>query len=132
MNQMAVLPQNTLGKHLHQLMAQRKLELVPWYEDHDMKHALLGYEMEAPEEMKMQAFMFGNAGFPVFIIIVTFFFMIWTPEMWPDFRYHYKIGELVKPLKNWKLEYYMAHDLLALRREIGIQEAIEIVNNSLK
>lgn len=124
MKEMAGLPESTLGNRLYQIMADHAVELVPWYKEHDLKHALLGYKMEAPDEMRMQCFMWGNAGFSLVTTVITLFFIIWTPEMWPDARYHYRAGQLVKNITPYRLEESIYLDLSELRKEIQLEKAI--------
>lgn len=124
MKEMAGSPDNTLGKALYKIMGENNLELVPWYKEHDLKHALLGYKMEAPDEMRMQCFMWGNAGFSLFTTVITIFFIIWTPEMWPDARHHYRAGKLVKNVTRYRLESSIYLDLSEVRKEIELEKAI--------
>lgn len=74
--QMSCLPANTLGRHLYLLMQENGVSLVPWYKEHDLKHALLGYQMTALDEMRMQCFMWGNAGFYSLNTLISFCFII--------------------------------------------------------
>lgn len=124
MKEMAGSPDNTLGKALYKIMSENNVELVPWYKEHDLKHALLGYKMEAPDEMRMQCFMWGNAGFSLFTTVITFFFILWTPEMWPDALHHYRAGKLVKNVTQYRLESSIYLDLSETRKEIGLERAI--------
>jgi len=124
MKEMAGLPENTLGNILYKIMTANAVELVPWYKEHDLKHALLGYRMEAPDEMRMQCFMWGNAGFSLVTTVITLFFIIWTPEMWPDARYHYRAGKLVKNVTRYRLENSIYLDLSEIRKEIELEKAI--------
>ena len=72
---LAVLEQcasGTLGRAVWDMMRANHLDFVPWYVNHDLKHALLAYPQQAPDEMRMQAFMFGNAGFSCFYVFIFF------------------------------------------------------------
>lgn len=124
-NQLATLPENTVGKTLSRLLEKQNLHLVPWYMEHDLKHALLGYKMEAPDEMRMQCFMWGNAGFSPFNTLMTLTFLVWTPEMWADIKHHYAAGKRIKNLRNYRLESCMHRDLASLRAEIELEKAKE-------
>jgi hypothetical protein len=121
--QMSNQPPNTLGKNLFEIMQKNKIKLVPWYKEHDLKHSLLGYRMNTLEEMRMQCFMWGNAGFFCFNTIIAAFFIIWTPEMWGDAPYHFNAGKLVKKLTELKLENCIHTDLVELRNEIEFGNA---------
>lgn len=128
MTKMSELPDCTLGKKLYDIMQANRIELVPWYKEHDLKHVLLGYKMDTLEEMRMQCFMWGNAGFSVFTTIITFFFIIWTPEMWADAKNHFNAGKLVKNVAQYKLESTIEQNLESLRTEIELEKAITYLN----
>lgn len=118
----------TLGYSIYNLMISNNLDFVPWYEGHDMKHALLGYRQQASDEIRMQAFMFGNAGFSCFSILTFLMFVIWTPDTWADLPQHYRAGKLTRPIGHWVLEDVMHSDIDMLRREIGLAAAFEKAN----
>jgi hypothetical protein len=115
----------TLGRAVWDMMQANHLDFVPWYVNHDLKHALLGYPQQAPDEMRMQAFMFGNAGFSCFYVFIFLAFVIWTPDAWSSLPYHYRCGRLTKPIGHWRIEAFAHRDLEALRLEIGLEVARE-------
>jgi hypothetical protein len=118
------LAENTIGKRLYNLLKNRGLELVPFYEEHDLKHAILGYSMEATDEMLMQAFMAGN-DFKFTTNFIALFFVIWTPEIWFQIPHHFKIGRKCKPIGHYKVRDLIHRDLEQFRTEIGFYEAIK-------
>lgn len=115
----------TLGQKIWEMMQANNLEFVPWYEHHDMKHALLGYPQHAPDEMRMQAFMFGNAGFSPFYVFIFAIFVIWTPDAWSSLSYHYRCGQYTAPIGGWRILDFAHRDLAELRLEIGLDAAKE-------
>ena len=117
--------EGTLGHSVWHMLHSKHLDFVPGQENHDLKHALLGYRQEAPEEMRMQAFMFGNAGFSLFSVSTYLSFIIWTPDVWRDLSYHYYCGRLTKPIGHWHIEAFAHRNLEELRLEIGLEEARE-------
>ena len=117
--------EGTLGRSVWDMLHAKHLDFVPSYENHDLKHALLGYRQEAPEEIRMQAFMFGNAGFSLFSIATFLMFILWTPDVWLEMPYHYRCGRLTKPIGHWHIEAFAHRDLEALRLEIGLEVARE-------
>lgn len=122
--------EGTLGHAIFHMLKARNYTFVPGQEGHDLKHALLGYRQEPPEEMRMQAFMFGNAGFSLFSVSTYLLFLIWTPDMWLDLSYHYRVGKLTLPIGSWKIEDLAHRNLLELRLEIGLEEAREKARNA--
>ena len=117
--------EHTLGRTVWDMLQAKKLDFVPRYENHDLKHALLGYRQEAPDEIRMQAFMFGNAGFSLFSIATFLMFIPWTPDVWLEMPYHYRCGRLTKPIGHWHIEKFAHRNLEELRLEIGLEEARE-------
>jgi hypothetical protein len=114
------LPDGTIGKEVWRFLQTNKLRLVPYYETHDLKHVILGYSTDPEDEMRMQAFMFGNAGFSPFITTVYCVFVIWTPEVWREFNKHYTYGKRVKNISQYKIEDIAAMNLAEFRRDIGV------------
>lgn len=116
-------PEGSLGRGIWLFLHERGLELVPGYERHDLKHVLLGYRAYPPDEMRMQAFMFGNAGFSLAHTLIFLSFVVWTPEVWLELPYHFRVGRLTRPIAHWTIEYFAHRDLADLRAEIGLEQA---------
>ena len=110
----------TIGAELLKFMDSHGFDFVPHYEKHDLKHVILGYKTNPNDEMRMQAFMFGNSGYPPIITLISLSFLIWTPEMWKDFKTHYNRGKQVTPLGNVKVDAVMNENLEAFRKQIGL------------
>lgn len=114
------LPEGTVGKALADFMDHEGLAFVPGYFRHDLKHVLLGYSTHPSDEMRMQAFMTGNAGWrrESFLALL---FLPWTPDAWPDLPRHYRLGQRARPLSGLDLEVVVHLDLVAFRRSLGIE-----------
>ena len=128
-------PNNTVGHEMLCFLTTNGFELVPYYEKHDMKHVLLGYGTSATEEMYMQAFMFGNAGFQPIGTLIFLSFLVWTPYILSELPYHFLIGRFTKPVGGLRVEDLAHCNLLELRQEIGLKEAIwraDLVFGNLK
>ncbi|MEO1264046.1 MAG: hypothetical protein AAFZ15_34895 [Bacteroidota bacterium] len=115
--------EGTVGFELNDFMHRNGLTFVPWYEKHDLKHAILGYGITPPEEMYMQAFMFGNAGFSPLITLITLSFLIWIPDAWRSLPYHFLVGKFTKPIGGLTVEGTVELDLKRLREDINLEEA---------
>jgi Coenzyme Q (ubiquinone) biosynthesis protein Coq4 len=122
----------TLGKEIWKMLRTNKYELVPYYEKHDLKHVLLNYPQTAGDEMRMQAFMFGNAGFKLPMVLISIIFVIWTPEVWLELPYHYRVGQLTKAVGGWKIEDFGHRSVSELRQEIGLSAAHEQAKQEFK
>lgn len=113
----------TVGFAMNNFLNKNKLSLVPWYEQHDLKHVLTGYGITAAEEMRMQAFMFGNAGFRPMVTLMTISFLVWTPDIWKELPYHFLIGKFTKPIRGLQIEEVIDLGFLELQQKIGLGEA---------
>ncbi|MCC3157196.1 hypothetical protein LJ737_08100 [Hymenobacter sp. 15J16-1T3B] len=114
------LPGGTLGRAVADCLQAHALELIPGYEDHDLKHVLLGYAMTPEDELKLKAFALGNGDYtPLTLALVGTGLLL--PALWPELRAHYRRGRRVPPgVYRWRLRDYATRDLAALRREIGL------------
>lgn len=117
------LPPNTLGHRLYHEMQKHQFDFVPYYESHDLKHIALGYEFKMEDEIRMQAFMFGNSGFSIWSLFMFSLFIVLVPESWSSLPYHYRIGKHCKPIANWTVTQVAAKNLQELRQEIGWYDA---------
>jgi ubiquinone biosynthesis protein Coq4 len=118
------LPPGTLGRGVADLLQRHHLQLIPHYEDHDLKHVLLGYDMTPEDELKLKAFMCGNGDLSVTSVGFLALGLL-TPELWPQLAAHYRRGRRTQPVRHWRLLEYAAHDLEPLRQQIGFYEAQE-------
>ena len=93
---------DTLGKDLIIFLEAKKLELLPYYARHDIKHILLNYDTTDEGEGSLQCFMLGNGhiSFPVIATVVYAF--VTMPEYWPAFKKAYAKGKKCKPISDWK------------------------------
>jgi hypothetical protein len=80
------LPEGSVGKELYTFFFNNDLELMPYYEKHDIKHVVLGYPPTEEGEVSLQCFMLANGHYTlptVFSVIVGLAIM---PEKWGAFR----------------------------------------------
>lgn len=109
-----------LGKELAVFLREKKLQLLPFYARHDMKHILLGYDTTDEGEGCLQCFMLGN-GHVSFPVIATVLYCYTTmPEYWPQFRKAYQRGKASAPIAGWDWFSVVAEDTEALRKRIGL------------
>ncbi len=96
------LPKGSLGNDLIIFLEQKKLQLLPYYAKHDIKHILLQYDTTDEGEVCLQCFMLGNGhlSFPVAATVV--FGFVTMPEYWSKFIKAFKRGRQSNPIKNWK------------------------------
>ena len=113
------LPAGTLGKGVADILAQHNLQLIPHYENHDLKHVLLGYDMTPEDELKLKAFMLGNGDWS-FTCIGFLLFAVLTPEVWSTLRQHFLRGQRTQPIVRWTLAEYAAYPTAELQVLIGL------------
>ncbi|MDJ0365529.1 hypothetical protein QMK33_10215 [Hymenobacter sp. H14-R3] len=111
------LPVGTVGRAVADLLAAHRLQLIPGYENHDLKHVLLGYAMTPDEELNLKAFMLGNGDWSLASLALSLLLVL-TPERWPALWRHYQSGRRAPCLVHWNLTDYASQDLASLRQFI--------------
>jgi len=111
-------PDETLGKDLINFLEIKKLELLPYYARHDIKHILLNYDTTDEGEGCLQWFMLGNRhiSFPVIATVVYAF--VTMPEYWTAFKKAYARGRRSKPIADWKWFEILEHPTKSLIQQI--------------
>ncbi|GAA4357362.1 hypothetical protein GCM10023185_22010 [Hymenobacter saemangeumensis] len=116
------LPEGTLGRGVADCLQQHQLQLIPQYEDHDLKHVVLGYDMTPEDELKLKAFMLGNGDWSI-TCLGFLAFAVLTPELWPELRRHFHRGRQTHPIRHWRLGEYATERVDRLRQRIGLPAA---------
>lgn len=116
------LPVGTLGRGVADILRENHLQLIPHYENHDLKHVLLGYAMTPEDELKLKAFMLGNGDWS-FTCVGFLLLAVLTPEVWPALRRHYQRGRRTQSIVGWTLAEYAGQCTAALRHQIGLPTA---------
>jgi ubiquinone biosynthesis protein Coq4 len=112
------LPENTMGHDLALFLEAKKLDLLPYYAKHDIKHILLGYDTTDDGEVCLQCFMLGNrhVSFPVLATVMYGF--VTMPEYWSLFRKAFRRGSKCRPIENWKWFEILADKTADLKNKI--------------
>jgi len=92
LNQLKALPKGTIGSDLYKMLNNNGLKVIPKFENHDLKHIILDYGMTSIEEIKMQAYLFGNGNKTMSCILFLTSGLIF-PEHWNSFYKEYKKGK---------------------------------------
>lgn len=117
-------PRGSLGSEIANALDRRKLTLVPRYESHDLKHALLDFDMTAEGEIRMQAFMIGNGNYSVPSLAIFLFGAALLPDLWPTLRTDFAKGRKTRPVSTWTIERYASQSLADLRDALAISGAV--------
>lgn len=104
--QLQELPEGTLGKDIADCLARNGLRLVPNFENHDLKHVLLNFQMTPVDEIRLQAFMLGNGNYSPASFAIFIFGAIFLPDLWTTFYKDFKNGRNSKPISTWTIEEY--------------------------
>ena len=112
------LEEGTLGKEIANILNQKKINLVPNYESHDLKHALLGFKMTPLDEIRMQAFMLGNGNWSFPSLAIFIFGVVLLPSKWKLFRTDFIEGATAIPIKDWSIELFADKQLDELREYV--------------
>lgn len=115
-NQMRSMQPNTVGRAVAELLDQNNFKLIPKFENHDLKHLILGYNMTIEDEVRMQAFLVGNGNYtiPCLIFLSLGLFM---PELWKELIVEYKKGERTKSIYYLTLDNSMNRSIYELQKE---------------
>lgn len=112
--------QNTLGKALICCLQKHRLQIVPLFSTHDVKHILLGYKMTIIDEILMQCYMLGNGNkSPVTIGIAALGFHF--PHLYHQMIWHYKQGKRAMNISHVNFYEVINEPLSKLRVQYKIQ-----------
>ncbi len=95
------MPDGALGKDLIEMLDKNKLQLLPYYVKHDIKHILLGYDTTGEGEVCLQCFMLGNRHLSFPVAATVLFGLFTMPEYWPVFIKAYKRGCSSIEIEGW-------------------------------
>ncbi|UZR94598.1 hypothetical protein [Chondrinema litorale] len=118
------LKQGTLGREIAECLDKHNLRLVPGYESHDLKHVLLGFNMNPVDEIRLQAFMLGNGNVTLPSITIFLFGFVLLPYKWRSFYKDFIQGRNTIPVKHCSIEQYGEKDLNSLKQDIIKKEIV--------
>ena len=100
--ELKLFPAGSLGKDLISMLEEKKLQLLPYYAKHDIKHLLLQYDTTDEGEVCLQCFMLGNKYYSFPVIATVLYGYITMPEYWGKFKQAFKRGAQSKSLEDWQ------------------------------
>ncbi len=92
LDELSLLPEGTIGNDVFKMLNSHNLKIIPKFEEHDMKHIILGYSMSSIDEVRMQAYLFGNGNYSISCILFLASGILF-PEHWNTFYQDYKKGK---------------------------------------
>jgi ubiquinone biosynthesis protein Coq4 len=111
------LAPGTVGHDFVKLLEETGLAPIPKHESHDLWHILTGHGMTSEEEIRMQAFMYGNGSRSVFCILFLSSGIL-LPSAWPMFYKDYKRGKNSEPVLGLNILEHCERKTAELRMKI--------------
>lgn len=97
---LTAMPTESVGFQLHQFFENNALDLLPYYEKHDIKHIILDYPPTEEGEVCLQTFMLANGRITIPILIAVYYGWLTMPEYWSSFKSAWRRGRKNMPLSN--------------------------------
>ena len=115
------MPEGSLGKSVADYLDARQFDFIYDSYHHDIRHVLLGYDMNTTGEIRLQAFMVGNnwlwnyKGWMAFLLGVVL-----LPELWGTLYRDFKRGKRTQNLKDIPWVHQLHQPIHQLRRQLNI------------
>lgn len=118
LNYLRTLQKGTVGFEVAKMLDSKKYRLIPKFENHDLKHIVLEYEMTMKDEIRMQAYLIGNGNFTL-PCLIFFSLSIFYPTIWKDLLNEYQQGKTTKSIHFLTLNNCMELQLKDIKNEYG-------------
>lgn len=105
------MPTDSLGNNLADYMEKNNIRFKQNLDRHDLKHIVLGYEMNMPDELRIHSFLLGNRCYNLMSMAYLFICVAVVPEIIPTLRKDFKRGRKAKKMREINLENYLESDL---------------------
>lgn len=121
LEQLRTLKKGTVGREVAEMLDGKGYRLIPKFENHDLKHIVLDFDMTMQDEIKMQAYLVGNGNitFPCLIFLSLGLFY---PRIWSDLRAEFRQGKKTKSIIFLSLDNCMDKTLAEIKYEYGRQK----------
>ncbi|MDQ6530162.1 hypothetical protein [Flavobacterium sp. LHD-85] len=123
LNHLRTLQYGTVGREVAEMLDNKQYRLIPKFENHDLKHVILEYEMTMKDEIRMQAYLIGNGNF-TFPCLLFFSLGIFYPSIWKDLLSEYQTGKASKSIHFLTLDNCMELKLADVKNEYGRRKMI--------
>ncbi|WP_158974138.1 Coq4 family protein [Cellulophaga sp. L1A9] len=91
--ELIILPQDSLGFHLYCFLSKHSFELQPKLESHDIYHVLTNIGTTVPEEISMQYYLWGNGKKSLYLFLVISTGTLFYSSHFKTFLKAYKRGK---------------------------------------
>jgi hypothetical protein len=118
LNKLKTLEKGTVGREVAEMLDQKGYRLIPKFENHDLKHIVLDYEMTMQDEIKMQAYLVGNGNtsLPCLIFLSLGLFY---PSIWRELGAEFRQGRRTNSIHLLTLDNCMTQSLTAIKSKYG-------------
>lgn len=118
LNHLRSLQHGTVGRQVADMLDSKQYRLIPKFENHDLKHIVLDYEMTMKDEIRMQAYLIGNGNFTL-PCLIFFSLGIFYPTIWKGLFKEYQDGKTSKSIHFLTLDNCMELQLIDIKNEYG-------------
>jgi hypothetical protein len=122
LNHLKTLQLGTVGREVAEMLDNKQYRLIPKFENHDLKHIILEYEMTMKNEIRMQAYLIGNGNF-TFPCLIFFSLGIFYPTIWKYLLSEYQTGKVSKSIHFLTLDNCMELQLIDVKNEYGRKDS---------
>lgn len=114
------LEKGTVGREVAEMLDEKGYRLIPKFENHDLKHIVLDYQMTMHDEIIMQAYLVGNGNrsLPCLIFLSL---GIFYPTIWNKLSTAYQQGKQINSIHFLTLDLCMNQSLAEIKKEYGRQ-----------
>jgi hypothetical protein len=116
--EMRALESGTVGREIAEMLDEKGYRLIPKFENHDLKHIVLDYEMTMRDEIRMQAYLVGNGNRTVPCLIFLSLGLFY-PSIWGELGAEYRLGKKTNPIHLLTLNNCMGKSLAEIKNEYG-------------
>jgi len=117
---MRSLPSGTIGSNIAEMLDNEGLKLIPRFENHDLKHLILGYGMSTIDELRMQAYLFGNGNRSVSCMLFLSSALL-LPSSWNTLFQDFKKGKNNPSILRLSIDDCMNERIEVVRQQYKIR-----------
>lgn len=121
-HQLAAMPETSLGRELVNFLQAHNLNMLKYYETHDIKHLLLGYPPDEKGEVSLQFFMLGNRHYSPAVLLTVVTGLFTMPEYYRAFYHAWKRGRNTPPIEHTNWNTLITQPVPVLRKQLFIPE----------
>jgi ubiquinone biosynthesis protein Coq4 len=118
----AKMPKGSLGKTYYLYLKAQKIPFKPNLIRHDLKHVLLNYKMNMPDELRIHAFLLGNRSYNPMAIAYLITCLTIVPDFYTKLKKDFARGRKTICLKKVDLQGYVLLDLHKCRTILNISK----------